>query len=330
MLSEDKIINISESETIFSVVIPVYNRQDLISYSIESVLKQTFTDFELIIVDDGSTDNTPAVVNSFTDPRIVYFRKENGERGAARNFGFRKAKGKLVVFLDSDDLMKPDHLSNLYNCSQKFKYVSIFSTRYDIIKNEKILPGYLGKYHSGLYDHKTFLKGDWLACNLCLRRNNPKLILFNEDRSLAIMEDWIFMLQNLTIDRLYYNDKATVSLRDHSERSMNMKSSEIIPKKIKAAEWIEKNVFLSDKDLKTLWAYSFFFCAIHLYIENMQMKSFQYLFRAIRKKGLKKDFIILFLKNILGYKVTASLIRVIKNNLFASMLLSKSRRKWMK
>src|SRR5690242_17185435 len=96
---------------LFSIVIPTYNRAHLIGKTIQSALQQDFKDFEILVVDDGSKDNTGDVVKSFTDPRVQYFKKENAERGAARNYGVARAKGKYINFFDSDDLMYPNHLS---------------------------------------------------------------------------------------------------------------------------------------------------------------------------------------------------------------------------
>jgi glycosyltransferase involved in cell wall biosynthesis len=79
------------SSPLFSIVIPTYNRAHLITKTIESVLAQEDGDFEILVVDDGSSDNTGEVVSRIFDPRLTYFRKENAERGAARNFGFRKS-----------------------------------------------------------------------------------------------------------------------------------------------------------------------------------------------------------------------------------------------
>lgn len=90
-----------------SVVIPTYNRADHIAETIGSVLQQTYENIEIIVVDDGSTDNTPEVVSRFL-PRVQYVWQENSERGVSRNHGLRLAKGEFVAFLDSDDLWLPD------------------------------------------------------------------------------------------------------------------------------------------------------------------------------------------------------------------------------
>jgi glycosyltransferase involved in cell wall biosynthesis len=99
----------------FSVIIPVYNRADLITETIASVQAQTFTDWECIVVDDGSTDNTAEVVKSIAaaDSRVRYVYQKNAERSAARNKGISCAKGLYVCFLDSDDRYLSEYLSRL-------------------------------------------------------------------------------------------------------------------------------------------------------------------------------------------------------------------------
>ena len=87
----------------FSIIIPVYNREVLIRKSIQSALNQDFIDFEIIVIDDGSTDGTALAVKQFSDSRVKYFYQTNQERSAARNNGVLKSKGKFICFLDSDD-----------------------------------------------------------------------------------------------------------------------------------------------------------------------------------------------------------------------------------
>jgi glycosyltransferase involved in cell wall biosynthesis len=94
-----------------SVIIPTYNLSGLVGQAIQSVLGQSVADFELIIVDDGSTDNTCEAIKGFVDKRIKYFYKENGGPASARNFGMLRCCGRLVAFLDADDLWPADYLS---------------------------------------------------------------------------------------------------------------------------------------------------------------------------------------------------------------------------
>jgi glycosyltransferase involved in cell wall biosynthesis len=98
----------------FSVVIPVFNRAGSLRKAIESVRGQTFQDFEIVVVDDGSNDNPGAVVDGFTDSRIRYFRQANAGGGAARNHGIDEARGQFIAFLDSDDTFLPHHLESMH------------------------------------------------------------------------------------------------------------------------------------------------------------------------------------------------------------------------
>ena len=96
-----------------TVVIPTFNRANFVRQAIESVLQQRFQDYELIVVDDGSTDGTRAVIESL-GPRVRYLYQSNQGAAAARNFGVRHARAPWIAFQDSDDLCAPDHLESLY------------------------------------------------------------------------------------------------------------------------------------------------------------------------------------------------------------------------
>lgn len=93
-----------------TVLVPTHNRAHYLAVAIESVLLQTHAKFELIIVDDGSTDNTENVVDGYQDPRIRYIYQQNSGRSAARNLGISLARGDYIAFLDDDDLFEPDKL----------------------------------------------------------------------------------------------------------------------------------------------------------------------------------------------------------------------------
>ncbi|MFM7661679.1 MAG: glycosyltransferase family 2 protein, partial [Bacteroidota bacterium] len=98
---------------LITVVLPTFNRAHLISLCVDSLLLQTYQNWELIIVDDGSEDETATVIKRYTDARIRYIYQENAERSAARNNGIEHAKGEWICFLDSDDDYKSDHLSTI-------------------------------------------------------------------------------------------------------------------------------------------------------------------------------------------------------------------------
>jgi glycosyltransferase involved in cell wall biosynthesis len=98
----------------FSVVIPVFNRAESLVRAIDSVRAQSFRDFEIVVVDDGSTDDPRAALEKFVDPRIRYIHQDNAGGGAARNRGIDEARGSFVAFLDSDDVFLPHHLASMH------------------------------------------------------------------------------------------------------------------------------------------------------------------------------------------------------------------------
>lgn len=101
---------------IVTVVLPNYNNEDFLNDAIDSILNQTFTDFDFIIIDDGSTDNSVDIINSYTDPRIkLILKQENSGIVDTLNIGLEKAKGKYLVRMDGDDISYPDRIEKLVN-----------------------------------------------------------------------------------------------------------------------------------------------------------------------------------------------------------------------
>src|SRR5690625_6791695 len=98
-----------------SVIMPAYNEERYIAESIQSILNQTFQDFELIIVDDGSTDKTFEIASSFNDPRVKLYKQQNSGPAAARNKALSLAKGKYIALQDADDRSKPERLEKQYD-----------------------------------------------------------------------------------------------------------------------------------------------------------------------------------------------------------------------
>lgn len=113
-----------------SVIIPLYNKQRHIFKTLEMALAQTFGDFEIIVVNDGSTDGSENEVLKFTDLRIRYFKTENKGVSAARNFGISKSEGEIIAFLDADDLWLPNHLENLKALYSDFSEAGILCANY--------------------------------------------------------------------------------------------------------------------------------------------------------------------------------------------------------
>lgn len=110
---------------ILSVIIPVYNLETAIGKCIESILNQSFTNFEVLIIDDGSTDKTRQICEKYTkDCRVIYHYKTNGGVSSARNYGLIKSEGEWITFIDGDDYVEPDYFSTLLTCTNTDLIVS--------------------------------------------------------------------------------------------------------------------------------------------------------------------------------------------------------------
>lgn len=135
-----------------SIIVPVYNVEEYLSRCIDSILSQTFSDFELILVDDGSTDGSGKICDEYVkqDERVVVIHKENGGQSSARNSGLKKLNGKYISFIDSDDWISSDYLEYLYSLIKKYK-ADVVSADYVITyencvsfssqANEKVITG---------------------------------------------------------------------------------------------------------------------------------------------------------------------------------------------
>jgi len=116
----------------FSVIIPLYNKEKYIHQCIESVLNQKFKDFEIIIINDGSTDQSAQIVEKINDSKLQVYSQKNKGVSAARNLGVEKSSGKVIAFLDADDFWYPTHLDEIYSLHHEFPEASLFATAYEI------------------------------------------------------------------------------------------------------------------------------------------------------------------------------------------------------
>ena len=149
----------------FSVVIPLFNKQAHIARALDSVLSQTVSDFEVIVVDDGSTDQSAEVVRTFTDERIKLISQENGGVSAARNRGIVESTADFIAFLDADDAWKPGFLQSILGLILKFPQAGAYATSYLIRRpdGKLYIPRYLGiPEHPG----ELLLPSYFVACTL--------------------------------------------------------------------------------------------------------------------------------------------------------------------
>jgi glycosyltransferase involved in cell wall biosynthesis len=181
---------------------------------------QTFKDWELIIVDDGSTDDTKAVVKNFQDERIRYIYQENQERSAARNNGVNQAKGKYICFLDSDDYFLEKKLEHFHEAIHGQEPTRLF---YDALAFETA--GKLGSFHLPLKGkeetmHEFLLMNPLGALQFCIPLSVLQQEQFNP--SLRVGEDvelWLRLANNYELIAVKSNNTVAV---EHDERSVNL------------------------------------------------------------------------------------------------------------
>lgn len=203
----------------FSIIIPTYNRANLIGITLKSVLSQDYSDYEVIVVDDGSTDNTEDVVKSFGENNITYIKTNNRERGAARNTGAESAKGDYLYFLDSDDIIYANHLKIAAEFLANKNNPEWFFQEYEIRQSD-------GCKRRVKYNRKNPIKdlvceGNFLSCHgvfICkdIFEENP----FNEDRELAGSEDYELWIRMAARYPLQINPIVTSALVEHNQRSV--------------------------------------------------------------------------------------------------------------
>jgi hypothetical protein len=167
----------SPKDPLLTVVMPVYNNEKYIGKAIESVLNQTFQNFELLVVDDGSTDNSISIVNnySFYDKRIRVIKKKNGGTGSALNLGFAEARGEYGTWVSSDDDRHPDSFSRMLNLIEsndiELCFTSYHSQRFALdwrsYSHSSALPvrNEYGFNHDRIPTGKEFIVSDWVQLN---------------------------------------------------------------------------------------------------------------------------------------------------------------------
>jgi glycosyltransferase involved in cell wall biosynthesis len=226
-----------KADPLFSIVIPTYNRAALIGDTLRTVFAQDLRDFEVIVVDDGSTDNTQSVIETFSDERLQYFKRANAERGASRNFGARQARGRYINFFDSDDLMYPKHLSVAKESIAVWSEPEFFHLGYDFKTPDGNVVRVVNNFDKSISN--KVLYDNVLSCNgVFVRREIALEQPFDEDRRLASAEDWELWIRLLSRYAFHFSNEVTTSVVSHDQRSIHV---------IKAGKVITRDLLLIEK-----------------------------------------------------------------------------------
>jgi glycosyltransferase involved in cell wall biosynthesis len=185
MLGKSRISSRSDLPLV-TVVITTYNYAQYLSHAIESVLKQTYGNLEILVVDDGSTDDTRMIVEKY-DGVLAYFFKENGGISSARNFGVTRSRGSYIVFLDSDDKLHENYISEtLETLCEQTASVGFSYTQLQYFEASSEISEF------GEYNLERLKESNYIA-SVCLVRADVAR-KYPYDETISILEDWNFYL----------------------------------------------------------------------------------------------------------------------------------------
>lgn len=209
-----------------SVIVTTYNRKELLKETLDSILNQTFTNFELIVVDDGSTDNTEEIIQKIKDTRIIYIKIDNwGGPARPRNIGIKKAKGEYIAFCDDDDLWVEEKLDKqlsefangeliaVGSTSKVFGYTEIHRTKRRHIITNKIL------------NFNDILNGNAAPLSSLLVRKSS--LQFNESQDYLFVEDFLFQIELVLLGGILIIDEPLIGYRQHKNNSSSIKKNSL-------------------------------------------------------------------------------------------------------
>lgn len=202
-----------------SIILPCYNVEKYLAKSIQSVLDQTYTDFELLVIIDGSPDKSKSIAESFTDCRITVFEKENGGLSDARNYGLQRAKGEFVYFMDSDDWIEPNLLEDNIKIVEDenlnfvvFGYIQDNEDMQGNVKSSKHFCSNVEEYikekkNLKIDSHQLGIMG--YAWNKIYRKSFLDQHKFTFQKGISLVEDILFNAPVYQVsDKIRFNQKA--------------------------------------------------------------------------------------------------------------------------
>lgn len=213
-----------------SIIMPCYNGSKFIGESIESVLSQTYKEWELLIIDDGSKDNSVEVINQYVakDDRIKLIRQTNAGSAAARNHGIREATGQYVSLLDSDDLWYPEFLEKQIKFMHDHN-VSVVCSSYEmidedsnVIKNSVIV--------SGKITSKDMQVSNYVGCLTGLYDLSKHGKLYLDESLNSILDDYLFWYQAIKFDGIAYANPEIIAKYRLSNSSTTSNKKKLIKK----------------------------------------------------------------------------------------------------
>ena len=215
---------------LFSIVIPTYNREDFILNTLESVFSQTYPHYEIVIVDNCSTDGTMKLLEPLAaEGKIRLIQHErNYERARSRNTGMDNARGDFLTFLDSDDFMYPDNLRDAAEFIEKNPEIKCFHNLYELINSKKEV---IWRYAFPPLDDriKAIVSGNFMSCiGNFIHRDIYQNYKFDTFKDLTGVEDWEFWLRVIADNEVGRIEKVNSGILHHENRTVNNSQFEVL------------------------------------------------------------------------------------------------------
>jgi len=290
-----------------SVVITCYNYARYLDGCLRSVLDQTYQDYEIIVVDDGSTDGTPQIMEQFSDvPNLRYIRQENRGQASAKNKGIQEAQGRFVSFLDADDLWERDKLARQVRLFDNPAVGVVYSRAHLIDQDGNPLTLHFGGQYltprSGRVSQwLLFDNFIWFSSSVVRKECFEKIGVFDETLSMGI--DWDLWLKISTQYEFDFVDEPLLAYRTGHAGQMSKNAEG----RQKCSDRIMENFIMkypnavTDKAIRT--AYSYTYCNRGSYFRKIdKKKSYQFYARAIIKDPFNIGAYKGIVKNLINYK----------------------------
>ncbi|MEO1429161.1 MAG: glycosyltransferase [Cyanobacteria bacterium J06633_8] len=294
-----------------SIIIPAYNAIKYLPETLESVLKQTFTDFEVLIIDDGSYDNIVEWASGVKNPRVRFLSQKNKGVSAARNLGIKKAKGKYIAFLDADDLWEPTKLEKQLQLFKNNPSLGLVHTAMVVIDEQSKSLGRIftsnveGDALEKLLEQNTIVTSSVIVRHSCLQA------VGNFDENLSSSEDWELWVRIASRYSIAHIKEPLVYYRQHANNTT--KNWQMLEQDLSSIEQVFQSV---PQELSYLKKRTYAYANIYLAWKALETGYCQ---QAVyfRNQSIKHYFNILFCPNFIRLSLAIALLQIFGNKGFS-------------
>ena len=270
-----------KKELLFSIIVPTYNRPELLKRSLQYILASSYENYEIIVINDGGSEKTEKVVKGLCSDKIQYYWKQNEQKGIAKNFGFSHAIGDYVLSFDDDDLMYKDFLSTAYKNITENNYPDLYYQGYEIVDMK-------GKYvsspqHISSSELDIFSGNPFSNNGMFIKKEVCELPLYLPRKDFTLSADWLLWIKMLNKYKCVINNEVTHGVTVHPERgsaSANIAQYEnnltIFESELKRNKWG------TPSELKKAIGYYNTYVALFLTLGGKKSKGMKYLLRGIK------------------------------------------------